>query len=292
MSISRLTILGSGTMGSGIAQTAAASGFEVVLHDVDRAALARARDSILARWAKLVEKGKLAEADRASAEARLGVAADLEAAVCAADYVIEAVPEKLELKREIFQRLERAAHPRTVLGTNTSTLMISAIAAPLRDRARVIGIHFFNPVPLMKLVEIVMGPETSEEAYRATVEVARRMGKETVRVKESPGFTTSRINALIGNEAFRMLEAGIASAADIDKAMRLGLNHPMGPFEMVDLVGLDARLNNLRALHEALGDPAYRPSPLLERLVSEGRLGRKVGHGIYRYDAEGNRIAE
>ncbi len=283
----RITVLGSGTMGAGIAQTAAQAGFQTTLFDISDAIVQKARDGIAARLARVVEKGKLSVADSEAAMARLAVTADLAAAVAQADYIIEAIPEKLELKRSTFVQCEQLAPAHCVLGTNTSTIMISQIAAPLRAPGRLIGIHFFNPVPVMRLIEVVMGPQSSEEAYAATLELARRMGKETVRVKESPGFTTSRINALIGNEAFRMLEEGVASAADIDKALKLGLNHPMGPFEMVDLVGLDARLNNVRSLHAALQMEAYRPSPLLERLVAEGRLGRKSGRGVYRYDAKG-----
>jgi 3-hydroxybutyryl-CoA dehydrogenase len=290
MAITNVTILGSGTMGSGIAQTAILAGFETTLYDIGDALLEKAQGQIEDRIGRQVEKGKLDGLSAAAALNRLHLTSDLEDAVAEADYVIEAVPEKLELKREIFLACEKAAPAYCILGTNTSTLMISAIAEPLRDHGRVIGIHFFNPVPVMKLIEVVMGPSTSNTAYVATLEVAQKMGKETVKVRESPGFTTSRINALIGNEAFRMLEAGIASASDIDKALRLGLNHPMGPFEMVDLVGLDARLNNLRALYEALGDEAYRPSGLLERLVEAGRLGRKNGRGVYRYDDQGNRV--
>ena len=288
MDIKKITVLGSGTMGSGIAQVAATSGFETVLHDVDEAALARALEKMKGRLERSVQKGRLSASEKTEALQRLRTTTDFSSAVSDADYLIEAVPEKLELKREVFAEAEKLAPAHCVLGTNTSTIMISDIAEALRDRGRLIGIHFFNPVPVMRLIEVVMGPETSEDAYAATLEVARRMGKETVRVKQSPGFTTSRINALIGNEAFRMLEEGIATAEDIDKALKLGLNHPMGPFEMVDLVGLDARLNNLRYLHQTLGE-TYRPSPLLEKLVAEGRLGRKTGHGVYRYNPDGTR---
>lgn len=277
-------------MGAGIAQSAAQAGFDTTLFDITDAIVQQARQGIAARLARVVEKGKVTALDAEAALARLQVTAELSVAVANADYIIEAIPEKLELKRSTFTACESLAPAHCILGTNTSTIMISQIAAALRNPERLIGIHFFNPVPVMRLIEVVMGPQTSADAYAATLEIARRMGKETVRVKESPGFTTSRINALIGNEAFRMLEEGVASAADIDKALKLGLNHPMGPFEMVDLVGLDARLNNVRSLYAALQMEAYRPSPLLERLVAEGRLGRKSGRGIYRYDAKGSLI--
>ncbi len=292
MTLERITILGSGTMGAGIAQTAMSSGFATTLYDISDELVQKAKSAISDRLEKLVEKGKIDAPSAAAAKARLRLSSNLADAVRDADYVIEAIPEKIALKREVFAKIEAAAPSHAVLGTNTSTLMISAIARDLSDRSRLIGIHFFNPVPVMKLIEVVMGPDTSPSAYAATLDVAKRMGKETVKVKESPGFTTSRINALIGNESFRMLEEGVATAADIDKALKLGLNHPMGPFEMVDLVGLDARLNNLRALYEALKDPAYKPSPLLEKLVAEGRLGRKSGRGVYRYDAKGNIVPD
>jgi 3-hydroxybutyryl-CoA dehydrogenase len=290
MAIRKICVLGTGTMGSGIAQVAATAGFETAIFDVSKEQLQKALDGIRRRLDRSVAKGRISEAEADLAHGRLRISHELGEAARNADYVIEAIPEKLELKQETFTKLEGIVEPHCVLGTNTSTFMISAIAAPLQEPGRLVGIHFFNPVPVMRLIEVVMGPETSERAYEATLEVAAAMKKETVRVKEAPGFVTSRINALIGNEAFRIWEAGIASAADIDTALKLGLNHPMGPFEMVDLVGLDARLNNLRSLHEALGDEAYRPSPLLEKLVAEGRLGRKSGHGVYRYDADGTRI--
>lgn len=291
MPIQKLTVLGSGTMGSGIAQTAAQAGFDTVLHDVSKEILDRALAGIERRLDRAVGKGRLTKDQAETARSRLICTADFRQAVEAADAVIEAVPEKLELKREVFSKVEGAAPAHCLLGTNTSTIMISALAEALEDRSRLVGVHFFNPVPVMKLIEVVMGPDTSEESYSKALEIAGRMGKETVRVKESPGFATSRINALIGNEAFRMLEEGVASAADIDKALKLGLNHPMGPFQMVDLVGLDARLNNLRYLHEHLGE-TYRPSPLLERLVAAGRLGRKTGRGVYRYGEDGSRLDE
>lgn len=287
--VERILVLGSGIMGAGIAQVAAQGGFETAMYDVDEAVLAKAKAKILDGVGRAVEKGKLPAGMRDEVAKRLTTTLDLDGAAGACDFVIEAVPEKLDLKRQLFARLERTCRKDVVFGTNTSSLMISEIAAGVADPGRVIGMHFFNPVPVMRLVEIILGPKTSAEAIETTEAVSKRMGKETVRVKESPGFTTSRINALIGNEAFRMLEAGIASAEDIDKALKLGLNHPMGPFEMVDLVGLDTRLSTLRYLHQTLGE-TYRPSPMIERLVAEGRLGRKTGWGVYRYDAHGKRV--
>jgi 3-hydroxybutyryl-CoA dehydrogenase len=198
------------------------------------------------------------------------------------DFIIEAVPENIELKLKIYSSLDRMAPEHTIFASNTSALSITEMAATTSRPQKFIGMHFFNPVHKMKLVEIIRGLETDSDTFDSTDGVARRMGKETVSIRESPGFVTSRINALVGNEAFYMLQEGIASAEDIDKALKLGLNHPMGPFELVDLVGLDTRLSILNHLHEALGEK-YRPCPLLVKYVKAGRLGRKVGRGVYEY---------
>ena len=262
MDCKRVAVIGSGTMGRGIAHVSALAGYETHMFDIADDVLEKARKAIERNLQKGVDRGKVdAEAMKAALE-NLRTGTDLAAAAKGADFAIEAVPEKLDLKREIFAGLEAHAPEHAVLATNTSTIPVSRIAGAVKRPERVIGMHFFNPVHIMKLVEIIRGSETSDETVTRTEEVSRAMGKETVLVNESPGFVTSRMNALIGNEAFRMLEEGVASAADIDKALKLGLNHPMGPFEMVDLVGLDARLNNLRSLHSELGD-LYRPSPLL-----------------------------
>jgi 3-hydroxybutyryl-CoA dehydrogenase len=196
--------------------------------------------------------------------------------------VIEAVPEEFDSKEEIFRLLDRICRPNTVLASNTSSLSVTEIAAVTERPEKVVGMHFFNPVHRMKLIEIIKAAKTDDMSLQAAITVGRRMGKEIVVINEAPGFITSRINAMIGNEAFYMLEAGIASAEDIDKALKLGLNHPMGPFEMVDLVGLDTRLSILRYLHQTLGEK-FRPAPLLEKYVAEGRLGRKVGRGVFDY---------
>jgi 3-hydroxybutyryl-CoA dehydrogenase len=285
MRVETIAVIGSGLMGRGIAHAAAAAGYRTVLHDVSTDALERARKQIRADLDEGVKRGKLAAPDADAAIERLRMEEDLGRAVAQADFVIEAVPEQIELKLQVFARLDERCAPGAVLASNTSSLSVTEIAAATRRPRQVVGMHFFNPVPKMKLVEIVRGLETGEDTVRATEEVARRMGKESVLVRESPGFITSRINAMIGNEAFFMLEEGVASARDIDKALRLGLNHPMGPFELVDLVGLDTRLSVLEFLHLTLGDK-YRPAPLLVQHVKAGRLGRKVGRGVYDYARE------
>jgi 3-hydroxybutyryl-CoA dehydrogenase len=277
-----VAVVGSGLMGRGIAYVAATGGFTTRLHDVSKDALERARAQIRTDLDEGVRRGKLKADDAERAFLRLEMTDSLEGAARDAGFVVEAVPEDIALKRATFERLDALCAAGVVLASNTSGLPIGAIASAVKDPARVVGMHFFNPVPKMKLVEIVRGPATSEATIARTREVAARMGKQTVVVRESPGFVTSRVNALIGNEAFRMLEAGIASAEDIDKALKLGLNHPMGPFELVDLVGLDTRLAVLENLHAQLGE-MYRPSPLLRRYVSEGRLGKKVGRGVFEY---------
>jgi 3-hydroxybutyryl-CoA dehydrogenase len=278
-----LAVVGSGLMGRGIAYAAAVGGFETRLLDVSPEALTLALRQIRGDLEDAVRRGRLTASDSAFALDRIRPVSDFDAAMAGASFVIEAVPEDPLLKQAVFQHLDAKCRPEVVLASNTSGLFISAIAAQVRRPERVIGMHFFNPVPKMKLVEIVRGPQTSDAAVARTREVSKRMGKETVVCRESPGFLTSRVNALIGNEAFLMLEAGVASAADIDKAMKLGLNHPMGPFEMVDLVGLDTRLAVLENLHRALGEK-YRPAALLVRYVKEGRLGRKSGRGVYDYE--------
>lgn len=278
----KIAVIGAGIMGSGIAYASALGGFDTTLNDVSSDALDKARRAIEGHLDSAIERGKLDEKAKEQALGHLTLERDFEAAVNGAELVIEAVPERIELKCEIFGRLDTLTPRETVLATNTSSLSITEIAAATSRPERVIGMHFFNPVPKMKLVEIVRGLDTSEETFRSVEEVAGKMAKETVDVRESPGFVTSRVNAVIGNEAFYMLQEGVASARDIDKALKLGLNHPMGPFEMVDLVGLDTRLGVLEYLHARLGEK-YRPCPLLVRYVKAGRLGRKVGKGVYDY---------
>lgn len=288
--IRSITVLGAGTMGLGIAHVSAAGGFSTILYDISRDILDRALEQLRKNLAQGVDKGKLSSAERDAALGRLRMETDFAPAVRDADLVIEAVPEELELKLATFRRLDELTRPTALLATNTSALSITEMAAATRRADLVAGMHFFNPAHIMKLVELVRGLETSQETLGTLAEVARKMGKETVLVKESPGFLTTRVNALIGNEAFAMLQEGLASAEDIDKAMRLGLNHPMGPLEMADLVGLDTRLRVLQHLHRTLGEK-FRPSPLLEQYVKAGRLGKKAGRGVYCYQS-GQRIAE
>jgi 3-hydroxybutyryl-CoA dehydrogenase len=280
--IRRIAVLGAGTMGHGIAYAAAAGGFETSMYDVSDDAVQKGRTAIEQIVSKGVALGKVSASDAAHIIARLATTTRLEQALHDAEFVIEAAPEKIDLKLALFAEIERLAPASAVIASNTSALSITEMAGSLRNPARAAGMHFFNPVHKMKLIEIIQALESSASTLEAVQEVSRRMGKETVLVRESPGFITTRVNASIGNEAFYMLMEGVASARDIDKALKLGLNHPMGPFELVDLVGLDTRLSILEYLHRSLGEK-YRPCPLLAQYVKAGRLGRKVGRGVYEY---------
>jgi 3-hydroxybutyryl-CoA dehydrogenase len=269
-------------MGHGIAHAAIAAGYVTSLYDVSPQALERGRSAIAGIVAKSVELGKVPAAEATNLLGRLQLAGRLHDAVGEADFIVEAAPERIDLKLALFADIERHAPEHAVIASNTSALSITELAGSLKQPSRVAGMHFFNPVHKMKLVEIVRALETSQSTLQAIQEVAARMGKETVLVRESPGFITTRVNASIGNEAFYMLMEGVASARDIDKALKLGLNHPMGPFELVDLVGLDTRLAILEYLHRSMGEK-YRPCPLLVQYVKAGRLGKKVGRGVYEY---------
>ncbi|HEX3820091.1 MAG TPA: 3-hydroxyacyl-CoA dehydrogenase NAD-binding domain-containing protein [Candidatus Sulfotelmatobacter sp.] len=280
--VDTVAVIGAGIMGRGIAHAAALGGYRTILEDLVPAALRRAETEIRANLDKSVELGKVGAPDADAAFKRLEYAGSVEDAAREADLVIEAVPEELESKIEIFTLLDKICRPATILASNTSSLSVTEIASVTYRAKLCVGMHFFNPVHKMKLIEIVRAKETDDATMASAVAVGKRMGKEVVVIKESPGFVTSRINAMIGNEAFYMLQEGIASAADIDKALKLGLNHPMGPFELVDLVGLDTRLSILDYLHSTLGEK-YRPAPLLVEYVKAGRLGRKSGRGVYEY---------
>jgi 3-hydroxybutyryl-CoA dehydrogenase len=282
MSASRIAVLGAGTMGHGIAHAAIAAGFDTVLYDVSSESLEKGRAAIEAIVSKGVELGKVVATDADAILRRLSTTTTLRDALGDVGFVIEAAPEAIDLKLSLMGEIDRLAPPDAVIATNTSALSITEMAGATSRPGRVAGMHFFNPVHKMKLIEIVRALESTPDTLQRIEEVARRMGKETVLVRESPGFITTRVNASIGNEAFYMLMEGVASARDIDKALKLGLNHPMGPFELVDLVGLDTRLRILEYLHRSMGEK-YRPCPLLAQYVKAGRLGKKVGRGVYEY---------
>ncbi len=281
--IERIAVLGAGTMGHGIAHAAISAGYSTHLFDISHGVLERGTAAIRNIVERSVEHGEATAVDCQAMLARLSASTSLADAVQHADLVIEAVPERIEIKLTTFEAVENHARKDAVLATNTSALSITEMSSVLDDPSRLAGMHFFNPVHRIGLVEIVRALETSDATIAAIEGVATRMGKETVVVRESPGFITSRISALIGNEAFYMLQEGVGTARDIDKAIKLGLHHPMGPFELVDLVGLDTRLSILQHLHRTLGEK-FRPCPLLEQHVKAGRLGRKTGRGVYEYD--------
>jgi 3-hydroxybutyryl-CoA dehydrogenase len=286
-----VTVVGAGVMGRGIAYVAAVAGARTHLVDLDTAQLDAAVARIHRDLDVGVERGKLDAEVAAVARDRLTTTTDLGAGCDGAGLVIEAVVERMDVKHEVLRTAEAAAAHDAVLATNTSAMSITEIAACLDDPSRGVGMHFFNPVPKMKLCELVRGLQTSAVTMDRAEAAGRAMGKQTVRVEDVPGFATSRINALIGNEAMRMLEEGVASAADIDTAVKLGLNHPMGPLEMGDLVGWDTRLHILEYLESTLGE-RYRPTNLHRRMVAAGRFGRKSGHGVHRYDHDGTRAPE
>src|SRR3984893_1847870 len=280
--IKTIAVIGAGTMGRGIAYAAAFGGYTTVLEDISPQMLHESMRWITESFNEGVTRGKVDANIRDHALSLIATANSVQDAIRGADLIIEAVPEEMEMKMELFTIFDKFSKPHAIFASNTSSLSISDMSDLTVSRERCIGMHFFNPVPKMTLIELVRTPLTSQNTVEVCTEVGRRMGKEVVLVQESPGFITTRVNALIGNEAFAMLEAGIASAKDIDKAHKLGLNHPMGPFELVDLVGLDVRLNILEYLHQTLGEK-YRPNRLLKKYVEEGRLGRKAWRGVYDY---------
>ena len=277
----KVAVIGAGTMGGGIAYVAALAGCEVVLSDAAAPALPRAMQNIEGLLAGGLKRGKLTEADRAGAHSRLHPEPDLRAAVADADVVIEAVVEDLPIKQRLFAEVERDAPAAALLATNTSSLSVGQIAAAVKDPARLIGMHFFNPVHAMKLVEVVTHARSAAEAVDRAVALARRLGKEPIVVKDAPGFASSRLGVALGLEAMRMLEQGVASAEDIDKAMELGYNHPMGPLKLTDLVGLDVRLAIAEYLYQSLEDQQFEPPKILRDKVAKGELGKKAGKGFY-----------
>ncbi len=285
MTTGRVTVVGAGTMGHGIAYAAALAGFEVCLTDSRAEALPLALGRLNDLLAVAVKRGKLSEADRSAAAGRLRGEHDFAPAVNGAEVVIEAVHEHLGVKQQLFAELERAAPPDALLATNTSSLSVTDIAAAVQEPSRVVGLHFFNPVHAMKLVEVVTHPRGAPAAVERAVAFARALGKEPIVVQDSPGFASSRLGLALGLEAMRMLERGVASAEDIDKAMELGYNHPMGPLKLTDLVGLDVRLAIAEYLHQALAEPQFEPPQILRDKVAKGELGKKVGKGFYSWSA-------
>ncbi len=281
--IERVAVLGAGTMGHGIAQGAATAGMTVVIRDVNEEVLGAAKGKIEKSLAKLASKGKITEGVRDSALAAISTSTDLEEAVKDADLVVEAIPEVMTLKIETFTALDRLAPAHALLATNTSSLSVTEIAGVVTDPGRVVGMHFFNPVPIMKLLEVVRGLRTSDESVAAARAFGERLGKTPIVVRDWPGFASSRLGVALGAEAIRMLQEGVASPEDIDTAMELGYRHPMGPLRLTDLVGLDVRLSILDHLHRELGEQ-FRPPTLLRQMVRAGKLGRKSGEGFYKYD--------
>jgi 3-hydroxybutyryl-CoA dehydrogenase len=287
MSIERIGVVGAGQMGRGIAQLAASRGLSVTLVDVDRELAERGRALVASQLARLVEKEKITVDEREQTLARIRGADLYGGELEAVDFVVEAATESFAVKREIFVALDQACRGGVVLATNTSSISITAIGAVVKRPERVIGMHFMNPPPLMKLVEIIRGLPTSDATYETTRALAERFGKVTVTSRDIPGFVVNRILMPMLNEACFALFEGIASAPDIDKAVNLGLNHPMGPFTLMDMIGLDTSLAILEVLHRELGDSKYRPCPLLRQYVAAGWLGRKTGRGFYIYSKEG-----
>jgi 3-hydroxybutyryl-CoA dehydrogenase len=286
--IKTLTVIGAGTMGHGIAHVAAVAGVDVWLYDAQVGAAAAGVAKVAKHLDKGVELGKLDAARRDLALSRIRAVDDLETACASSDCVIEAVPERLELKREIFATVDRSVPDHSLLATNTSSLPVAQIAAALGRPGRLVGMHFFNPVHVMKLVEVVRHAQADADAVARAVAFAERLGKTPITVADSPGFASSRLGLVIGLEAMRMVEQGVASAADIDTAMKLGYGHPMGPLELTDLVGLDVRLGIAEYLREAIG-PAFDPPAVLREKVAAGKLGKKTGEGFYRWSPDGKR---
>ena len=284
MTIQHVAVVGAGTMGAGIAQVAAMAGYDVVLQDVQEPQLERARTTIATMLDKGVDRGKVTEAQRDETWARLTLAQDLGVAVASADLVVEAIPEKMEWKAALLREVETLCPERTLFASNTSSLSISRLANETKRADRFLGMHFFNPVPIMKLLELVVGEATNESTLAAARAMGARMGKSVIVVKDAPGFATSRLGIALGLEAIRMVEQGVASAEDIDLAMTLGYGHPMGPLRLTDLVGLDVRLEIARYLHGEFGDDRFRPPVLLEQMVEEGRIGKKAGRGFYDWE--------
>lgn len=283
MEIKKIGVLGAGLMGSGIAQVAAEAGYEVAMRDIEDRFVQSGLTAIKKNYERAIGKGKMTQAQADGVLNRIKGVVDLAAAVQDASVVIEAVVEKMDLKKQVYRELDRLCPPATILASNTSGLSITEIASVTKRPEKVIGMHFFNPVPVMKLVEIIKGQATSEETFGVIKPLAEKMGKIPITVNEAPGFAVNRILVPMINEAIFVLQEGIASAEDIDKGMTLGANHPLGPLALADLVGLDTLLSVQETLYQELGDSKYRPCPLLRKMVRAGHLGRKSGKGFYEY---------
>lgn len=284
MEVKNVCVLGAGIMGSGITQVIAQSGFKVCMRDIEDKFLEKAMGRIKKNFGGLVEKGKITAENMELALKNIEATTEIKKAAQNADIVIEAVPENIDFKKKVFQELDQICPAHTILASNTTGLSISEMAAATQRPDKVIGMHFYNPAPVMRLIEVIRTPATSDETYTTVFELSKKLGKEPVTVNEAPGFITARVGALMFNEAFFALMEGVASAEDIDKAMKLGFNWPMGPLALADFIGLDTQLATMENLYKEFGDPKFRPCPLLRKYVRAGWLGMKTKRGIYKYD--------